>query len=79
MSRKYKFHNKEGLYFVSFAVVYWIDLFIRNEYCEIIINILRGSISWYSKLIGTKYSSGHNDHLHAGDFDSVSVKQILEK
>jgi putative transposase len=32
MSRKYKFHNKEGLYFVSFAVVYWIDVFTREEY-----------------------------------------------
>ncbi|MEJ6981577.1 hypothetical protein WG906_14010 [Pedobacter sp. P351] len=25
MSRKYKFLNKEGLYFVSFATVNWID------------------------------------------------------
>lgn len=32
MSRKYKFHNKEGLYFVSFAVVYWIDVFVRDIY-----------------------------------------------
>jgi putative transposase len=32
MSRKYKFHNKQGLYFVSFATVYWIDVFIREEY-----------------------------------------------
>ena len=32
MSRKYKSHNPEGLYFVSFATVYWIDVFIRNEY-----------------------------------------------
>lgn len=34
MSRNYKFHNKEGLYFVSFAVVYWIDVFVRELYCE---------------------------------------------
>ncbi len=26
MSRNYKFHNPEGLYFVSFAVVGWLDL-----------------------------------------------------
>jgi len=26
MSRQYKFPNKEGLYFVSFATVYWIDV-----------------------------------------------------
>jgi len=33
MSRKYKFYNKEGLYFVSFATVYWIDVFTRDHYC----------------------------------------------
>lgn len=27
MSRKYKFHDKEGLYFVSFATVYWLDVY----------------------------------------------------
>ncbi|PKQ60190.1 transposase, partial [Labilibaculum manganireducens] len=32
MSRKYKFYNKEGLYFVSFATVYWIDVFVREQY-----------------------------------------------
>lgn len=37
MSRKYKFHNKEGLYFVSFAVVNWIDVFIRPTYGEILL------------------------------------------
>lgn len=35
MSRKYKFGDNDKLYFISFAVVYWIDLFIRNEYKEI--------------------------------------------
>ncbi|WP_317224584.1 hypothetical protein [Chryseobacterium aahli] len=32
MSRNYKYHNPEGLYFISFAVVGWLDVFIRNEY-----------------------------------------------
>ena len=32
MSRNYKFQNPEGVYFVSFAVVEWIDVFSRNEY-----------------------------------------------
>lgn len=40
MSRKYKFHNKEGLYFVSFATVYWIDVFVREEYfIELVTNL----------------------------------------
>ena len=32
MSRKYKFHNPDGIYFVSFATVYWVDVFVREEY-----------------------------------------------
>ena len=40
MSRKYKFHNKEGLYFVSFATVNWIDVFVRPLYCDILIDSL---------------------------------------
>jgi putative transposase len=40
MSRKYKFHNKEGLYFVSFAVVYWIDVFVRPLYNDILVESL---------------------------------------
>jgi len=37
VSRKYKFADKESLYFISFAVVYWIDIFIRNEYKEVLL------------------------------------------
>lgn len=31
MSTKYKFGDKSSLYFVSFSVINWIDLFIREE------------------------------------------------
>ena len=41
MSRKFKFKDNEKLYFVSFAVVHWIDLFIRKEYKEVLINSLK--------------------------------------
>lgn len=37
MSRKYKFKNPEGIYFISFATVYWIDVFIRPKYKHILI------------------------------------------
>ena len=40
MSRKYKFHDPEGVYFVSFAVQGWVDLFTRNEYKNILIDNL---------------------------------------
>jgi putative transposase len=41
MSTKYKFRTKDNLYFVSFSVVYWIDLFVREEYCNIVIDSLK--------------------------------------
>jgi hypothetical protein len=31
MSRKYKFHNPDGVYFITFAVQGWVDVFIRND------------------------------------------------
>jgi REP element-mobilizing transposase RayT len=40
MSRKYKFHNKEGLYFISFATVYWIDVFVRECYFSTLVQSL---------------------------------------
>lgn len=40
MSRKYKFHEKDGTYFISFATVFWIDVFTRLEYFDLIIQAL---------------------------------------
>ncbi|WP_452601293.1 REP-associated tyrosine transposase [Pontimicrobium sp. MEBiC06410] len=45
MSRNYKFHNKSGLYFVSFATVNWIDVFTRQVY----FNVLVDSINYCRK------------------------------
>ncbi len=45
MSRNYKFHNKNGLYFVSFATINWIDVFTRQVY----FNVLTDSISYCRK------------------------------
>ncbi len=41
MSKKYKFSDNSKLYFVSFSVTNWIDLFIRNEYKEILLESIR--------------------------------------
>ena len=38
MSRKYKFFNKEDLYFVTFTVIGWIDVFTRDEYRNILLD-----------------------------------------
>ena len=41
MSRAYKFKDQTKPYFISFSVVYWIDLFTRKEYCHLFIDSLK--------------------------------------
>lgn len=40
MSRKYKFKNEEGAYFISFATLNWIDVFTRDIYFSFIVESL---------------------------------------
>ncbi|GAA4273197.1 hypothetical protein GCM10022258_24910 [Aquimarina gracilis] len=62
MSRKYKFHNKRGLYFVSFATVYWIDVFTRQLYFD----VLADSINTYSGLVSELTNEFHTSGIHQG-------------
>jgi putative transposase len=41
MSEKYKFHNAEGIYFITPTIVNWIDLFTRKVYCELVLDSLK--------------------------------------
>ncbi|TCD26348.1 transposase [Pedobacter psychrodurus] len=41
MGRKYRFHDNSKLYFVTFTVVNWIDVFTRKKYVDIIYDSLR--------------------------------------
>lgn len=40
MSTKYKFRNPDGIYFITFAVVEWVDVFTRPVYKNLIIENL---------------------------------------
>jgi REP element-mobilizing transposase RayT len=41
MSRKYKFYNPDGLYFISFATIHWIDVFTRREYKNVFLDSVK--------------------------------------
>jgi len=45
MSRNYKFQNPEGLYFISFATVFWLDVFVREDYSDCIVKNLNYCVS----------------------------------
>jgi putative transposase len=40
MSRKYKMHDESGIYFITFAVVGWVDVFTRELYGDIFVQSL---------------------------------------
>ena len=41
MSRKYKIRDQDQLYFVTFTVIRWLDVFTRREYRDIFMDSLR--------------------------------------
>jgi putative transposase len=41
MGFAYKFDNPDGVYFVTSAVVEWVDAFTRSAYCDIVVNSLK--------------------------------------
>ena len=41
MGRKYKFHDNRKLYFVTFTVVNWLDVFIRDDYRNIVYDSIK--------------------------------------
>ena len=62
MSSNHKFHNAKGLYFVSFAMVEWLDVFTRNEYKE----LLTDSLNYCQKEKGMEIFAWciMTNHLH---------------
>ena len=41
MALKYRIHDQTELYFVTFTVVNWIDVFIRDWYREVMVKSIR--------------------------------------
>jgi putative transposase len=37
----YKIRSKEGIHFITFAIVQWIDVFTRKEYRDIVLDSIK--------------------------------------
>lgn len=90
MSRNYKFHNPEAAYFVSFAVVEWLDVFTRNEYKNILIDSLHycqkeKGMEIYAWCIMTNHvhlifrsTKEQKPELLLGDFKRFTSKAVVQ-
>jgi REP element-mobilizing transposase RayT len=90
MSRNYKFLNPGGVYFISFAVVGWLDVFTRNEYKSVLIDSLRfcqknKGMEIFAWCIMTNHIhlvfrsvGGQKPELLIGDFKRFTSKEIVK-
>jgi len=90
MSRNYKFHNPDAAYFVSFAVVEWLDVFTRNEYKNILLDSLQfcqkeKGMEIYAWCIMTNHvhlvfrsTTSQKPELLLGDFKRFTSKAIVK-
>ena len=90
MSRNYKLHDPEAAYFVSFAVVEWLDVFTRNEYKDLLLESLRycqkhKGMEIYAWCIMTNHvhlifrsMEGQPPELLLGDFKRFTSNSILK-
>lgn len=90
MSRNYKFHNPDGVYFISFAVVEWLDVLTRNEYKDIIIDSLHycqkeKGMEIFAWCIMTNHvhlifrsANEQKPELLIGDFKRFTSKEIVK-
>ena len=69
MSRKYKFYTQDKAYFVSFSVVYWMDVFTRNIYRDILVDSLNYCIKNKGLLVYSWVIMTNHVHLVMGTND----------
>lgn len=92
MSVKYKFRDRDKLHFVTFAVVYWIDLFTRNEYKDIMLESWKfcqnkkglDIYAWcimssrVHMIIGTRGEEKAEDYLYSSAREYYGVKGLID-
>jgi len=77
MASKYKFHNPEGIYFITYSVVEWIDVFTRPVYKDIIVESLKYAQQSKGLIIHAWVIMSNHIHLIASTKENHSLSDIL--
>jgi REP element-mobilizing transposase RayT len=89
MSRSYKITNPEGIYFLTFATVGWVDVFTGKEYKDILVDSLKHCQLEKGLVIHSWCIMSNHVHLAASakngdlsdivrDFKKYTSKQLLK-
>ena len=77
MSRKYKFHNPDSAYFITFAVVGWINVFTRNVYRNIFVDSLNYCVKNKGLEIYAWCLMSNHVHMVSRAIGKTSLSDIL--
>lgn len=77
MARKYAIRDQDKFYFVTFTVIHWIDLFIREEYRQIIIDSTRFCQKEKGLLIGAWCIMTGHIHMIIGTNGENNLEHIV--
>ncbi len=77
MARKYAIRNQEEFYFVTFTVIDWIDVFIREEYRNIFLESLRYCQKEKGLLVGAYCIMSSHVHLALGTTGKNKLESII--
>ncbi len=77
MSRAYKFNKPDGLYFITFATVGWVDVFTRRDYKDIVVDSLRFCQQEKGLLLFAWAIMSNHVHLIAEAAEGFKLQDIM--
>jgi putative transposase len=77
MGRKYAIRDQEKFYFVTFTVIHWMDVFIREEYKQIFIESIRHCQKEKGLLVGAWCLMTSHAHLIIGTDGTSKLEDII--
>ena len=77
MSPAYKFHKPDGLYFITFATVSWVDVFTRRDYKDIVVESLKFCQKEKGLLLFAWVIMSNHVHLIAEAAEGFKLQDIV--
>jgi REP element-mobilizing transposase RayT len=77
MSSKYRIHDSQRIYFITFAVVEWVDALSRRYYKDILLDSLKYCIESKGLILYAYVIMNNHVHLIASAKESHNLSDIL--
>ena len=77
MSTKYKIKDQDKLYFVTFTVIHWLDVFIRREYRDLFINSIKYCQQHKGLEVYAFCIMSSHIHLIIGRYGNTEIQEIV--